>query len=314
MNSPVELWGITSYFNPSGYRRRLTNYHAFRGRLKIPLIAVELCLGDDFELRPRDADRLVQIRGGAVLWQKERLLNLALKSLPRECSKVVWIDCDTIVEAEDWPWRVSAALDDCRLVQPFARICHLKADACGNEGLVDKSAFSEPSIAYAIRRGQIAGPSLDWTIRRDEGTLSKGSIWAARRELLDSHGFFDACIVGGADKAITYAAYGCHDDVARHHAMNEYQREYYLAWAKPFFRDIQGDVTYVDGDVFHLWHGSMSDRRYRDRHEGIRPFHFDPSRDIAVADNGAWQWNSDKPLLHQYVKEYFAQRKEDGLP
>ena len=46
---------------------------------------VELAFGDAaFELRAGDADRLVQLRTGAanVMWQKERLLNEALRRLP----------------------------------------------------------------------------------------------------------------------------------------------------------------------------------------------------------------------------------------
>src|SRR5450759_1082712 len=74
------LWAITSYFNPVGYRRRLSNFRIFRERLKVPLVVVELTYGSDFELQEQDADILIQLRGGAVLWQKERLLNLALQS------------------------------------------------------------------------------------------------------------------------------------------------------------------------------------------------------------------------------------------
>ena len=83
------LWAITSYFNPAGYRRRLANFRAFRARLSVPLVAVELAYGPEFELKAGDADILVQIRGRDVMWQKERLLNLALRSLPDSCANVV---------------------------------------------------------------------------------------------------------------------------------------------------------------------------------------------------------------------------------
>src|SRR4051812_27505421 len=96
------LWAITSYFNPMGYRRRLANYKLFHARLNVPLVAVELAYGPDFELNAGDADVLVQLRSQDVLWQKERLLNLAMRSLPSGCRYVVWLDCDIIFEADDW--------------------------------------------------------------------------------------------------------------------------------------------------------------------------------------------------------------------
>ena len=67
------LWAITSYFNPSRYRRKLENYRVFRERLAVPLIAVEHDVEGRFELGPGDADVLVRVAGGDVLWQKERV-------------------------------------------------------------------------------------------------------------------------------------------------------------------------------------------------------------------------------------------------
>ena len=70
------LFAITAYFNPVGRGRRLANYREFRRRLTVPLVAVELAFGDRFELGHDDADILIQVRDGALLWQKERLLAL----------------------------------------------------------------------------------------------------------------------------------------------------------------------------------------------------------------------------------------------
>jgi hypothetical protein len=76
------VWAIASYYNPVGYRRRLANYRLFRANLGIPLVTVELSFDGRFELAEDDADILIQLTGGAVLWQKERLLNLAAKAVP----------------------------------------------------------------------------------------------------------------------------------------------------------------------------------------------------------------------------------------
>ena len=37
-----DLWAITAYFNPFGYRRRRENYGLFRKNLEVPLLTVEL--------------------------------------------------------------------------------------------------------------------------------------------------------------------------------------------------------------------------------------------------------------------------------
>ena len=89
-----DLWAITCYFNPMRYQRRLANFRIFRDRLQLPLVAVELAYGQEFELQAQDAEILIQLRDGAVLWQKERLLNIALQALPSSCHRVAWLDCD----------------------------------------------------------------------------------------------------------------------------------------------------------------------------------------------------------------------------
>ena len=113
------LWGITCYFNPAGYQNRLINYRLFRSRLNVPLVAVELSFTGEFELRADDAEILLQIAGGDVMWQKERLLNIALSALPRECDIVAWLDCDVIFASPTWADDARHALKDNLLVQLF---------------------------------------------------------------------------------------------------------------------------------------------------------------------------------------------------
>ena len=75
---------------------------AFRSNLGVPLVTIELSFDGAFELEKGDAEILIQISGGAVVWQKERLLNLALKAVPSEVVKIAWLDCDLIIERPDW--------------------------------------------------------------------------------------------------------------------------------------------------------------------------------------------------------------------
>ena len=153
---------------------------------------------------------------------------------------------------------------------------------------------------------------LSTTSERRPGTMVNGFGWAYRREVLARHGFYDACIVGGGDSAMTCAAFGTPETVIGTHAMNPAQEARYRPWASRFHRAVAGRVGCLEGDVFHLWHGRLEDRGIRPRHLGLAPFRFDPGHDIAHDDAGCWRWSSDKPDLHAYVRQYFAARREDG--
>jgi hypothetical protein len=306
-----DLWAVTTYFNPAGYARRLANYRIFRQRLATPLVAVELAYGPDFELREGDADVLIHIRGGDVMWQKERLLNVALGSLPASCRKVAWVDCDIVFARDDWADEASRRLDDVSLLQPFSHVLYLPGDAPSGSFRPEDAKSIRPSIALTAASGFPAG---DWaTERRIWGyPPGFGLAWAARRETLVRHGLFDACIVGGGDRAIISAAAGAFDGLMDLQHMNSAQRRRYLAWAEPFHAEVDRVDGYIEGDLFHLWHGESARRSYVGRHSGLSAFDFDPFADIAVADSGAWRWNSDKPALHAFVRDYFASRGEDA--
>jgi hypothetical protein len=198
------------------------------------------------------------------------------------------------------------------LVQAFSRVHHLPADLALGEASPADAEFSQSSTASAVASGMSTRTSLIRAHERKPGTCVNGFAWTARRELLDEHGFYDARIVGGGDRAMAAAAYGIFDEMMWLQSMNERQEEHYLAWAEPYFESVGGAVSFANYDLFHLWHGEMRDRRTRERHKGLRRFQFDPYEDIAIDENGCWRWDSDKPQMHQWVKEYFASRREDG--
>ena len=307
------LWAITSYFNPMRYRRRLQNFRIFRERLNVPLVAVEWTHGSEFELREGDADILVQLRGGAILWQKERLLNLALRALPSHCRKVAWLDCDIIFGAPGWAESASRLLDRFAIIQLFQHTHNLASHWTPAKDCMTEVESTRLSSTFSISSGMPAARCIAHSFDTREGMGANGHAWAARRELLQQHGFYDACIVGGGDRAMICAAYRCFDGLMQRHYMNKHQQDRYVGWAKPFYESIRGEIGHLEGDIFHLWHGDVRDRRSRGRHEGLQRFEFDPLTDIAIGTNGSWRWNTEKREMHDYVRAYFASRREDGL-
>ena len=143
-------------------------------------------------------------------------------------------------------------------------------------------------------------------------TCANGFAWAARRDVLERHAFFDAGIIGGGDRAMVCAASDCFEPLMERQCMNEWERKYYMAWAEPYHDTIRAKIGFLDSDIFHLWHGEIGARHSRIRHKGLRAFQFDPFTDIATADTGVWRWNTDKPELHEYIRRYFISRREDG--
>lgn len=305
------LWAITSYFNPVGYRRRLEHYREFRRRLRVPLVTVELAYREEFDLAEGDADVLIRLRSRDVLWQKERLLNIALEALPDECDAVAWIDCDIVFENERWAETTLRALDEHVLVQPFERIHFLPPDASARGRPRPEGTKSRDALAARILRGTLPDDIFLFTGGSLIHGYAPGNAWAARRDLLDEHGLYDALILGCGDKAMYCAAYGKIDEAVGAIPMNEAQAAHFRAWAVPFHRSVAGRVGFIDVDAEHLWHGKLTDRRYGDRYKDFAVFRFDPTGDIVQDENGVWRWNSPKEEMHRFVLDYFHARRED---
>jgi hypothetical protein len=315
------LWAITSYFNPTGSRRRLANYRKFRASLAAPLLAVECSPEGRFELTCEDADLLVQVAGGDLMWQKERLLNLGVARLPQSCRHVAWLDCDILFDGNAWVSEALLRLEEVPLVQLYDQVAYmarLPIDAIA--GISDWRArqmeFTRGGYAAALRESSaddrarpVAADDLE-TFRR---MPSSGFAWAAQRELLARNPLFDVWICGGGDSAYVLAATGKADWVVEQHRLSPAHREYFLPRAAALAADVSGRVAFVPGTICHLWHGEFRDRRYRARHEILSRHDFDPATFLRVADSGMWAWGDVPSTLPTAIADYFDGRHEDGV-
>jgi hypothetical protein len=315
----MTLWAITSYFNPARYRTRAANYKVFREHLGVPLLTVEHAVDGRFELAVDAADRLVQLSGGDPLWQKERLLNVALDALPAECDAVAWLDCDVVLADRDWPERASAALEQYALVQPFARAREVRAAEfraaefrAAEFGAASGTTTVRPSFAQRYATGRLGEEHLrTWRDGTDPVPLHCGYGWVARTATMRRYRFYDGSILGGGTRELATTAIGRLDHLLACRPRNPYQVEHLMAWAHPFAGYVDGAIGYLDGDACHLWHGDVANRGYGTRYQILATLDFDPARDIAH-DGGGWRWASDKPQLHREVATYFHRRGEDG--
>lgn len=317
------LWAVTSYYNPAGYQRRKANYLLFRERLALPLLTVEWSPTGEFELRPGDADLLIQLRGGDVMWQKERLLNLGVARLPPQCTHVAWVDCDLVFEREDLREAIFAALDAAPFVQLFDRVAHLartpldalaRLGNCTNRTVTFEREGAASAHGAAARADQ--PPRVPVTFQDHDHLGPKptaGFAWAARRELLERHPLFDEWIVGGGDSAYFYAAAGMPEYVVQNHSLAGPHRDHFLPRAFDLATEITGRIGHVPGRVYTLWHGKLEDRRYRSRFSILARHGFDPRRFLRQSASGVWEWAYAPRGLPEEIRAYFEQRNEDGL-
>lgn len=314
------LWVVSAYFNPTRSTNRLANFRTFRRHLRAPLLVVELAAPGMQELRPCDAEMLVSMTGEPFLWQKERLINLAIARLPSHVRFVAWVDCDLIFQRPDWPQLARAELErDAGLVQLFREAVHLPQQAEPFPKFADLARISplmrEPSLGNFARVGRGAAAlreCYDPASRRAHGrTAATGMAVAARRDSLADGGLYDGAIIGGGDAILMCAALDLLGEEFINRQVNAFEFECIRDWAmRAKQAGLLSPLRDIDQCVYHLWHGAFEDRQYGRRHRVTAELEFDPRRHITLASNGTWQWAKGQDALAQGVRDYFLARLE----
>lgn len=289
-----DLYAITTYYNPCGYKTRKQNYELFRQNIlngDIHLLTVEWSTNGNFVLEKKfDNETIIQVGGGDVMWQKERLMNIGLDNLPAECDKVVWVDCDILFENPFWTEDIRQALSQYNVVQIYNKAVLLHKNQ--TDIYIDNFANNRVCVAYYQHfKKQICGYGC-----------------AFRREVLQ-YGFYDKCIIGSADQVILCGAVN-RKPVSMNYMSKEHKDDC-LDWCKKFHQLCDGKVSYIKNRIYHLWHGNLRHRKYEQRHTILEKHHYNPKEDLFI-DNRLFYWSTPKYQMHKKILRYFSERKEDS--
>ena len=290
----MKLAAVCAYFNPCGYESRRRNYDAFRKNLEgsgIELLTVELVFDNDRSSELGAYGNVESIRGGDMMWQKERLLQLGIDRLLTDGhDAIAWLDADIVFENKVWHQNVLRALEDFDYVQSFDRLV---------------SHYPEGQL---VRTGAA----------RDHSSWAHGGSWAGRRDFWQRFKLYQYCILGGGDTVMANVALqlsesqtGAFQWPLENIVLNQINmpmREHIAVWARDTWDGWR--VGYVADQAAHLLpHGCRRRRYHVERWQALT--NYDPRTDVVVSDSGAFRWSSDKPRLHESVRSYFAARRED---
>lgn len=329
------IWALTTYFNPGRYRTRLRNYRFFRQQLCISLMAVEWSPDGVFQLGDDEADLVVRVRGGDLMWQKERLLGIGMRYLPDSCQYVLLIDADILLLNSSWPERLCELLECYPVVQPFREVRHLpplpvERSAQEVHALLQVPDFylARQSFADRCMRGTHAAarptvnlyPESDRRVevKRLESRPSFGHAWAVRRAFIERIGLYEYCIAGSGDMAFAMAISGRFKEFCAAYPLSESQHSHYLRWAT-CASDAAGPerLGCLEGVALHLFHGHLQQRHYRARLEVLSASGFDPSVDLLAQEGLPFSWmnvSGCERQLRDFFASYFRRRAEDEAP
>jgi hypothetical protein len=297
---------VTSYYNPERYRSKRLNLELFSERLEQQRVAYTIveCAFQGAEFELPNSSHILKIRASDLMWQKERLLNLAIESVAKVFTSIAWLDCDVLLEDQEWSRKTVDALQTYNVIQPFNWSVRLP------KGEQTYRVVGDISSSFAWISSTV--PHSKTLPYKHHGRT--GFAWAARRSLLDVAGLYDCCIMGGADHVMAHVF----ADSLQSRCLSNFWRgrdaskRHFDSWAEaiePMIR-IRG-LGALEGRLLHLWHGDPQRRSYGSRQNVLRTSLFDPVHDLTKSPQGPWAWATHKPPLHTAAGAYFTQRDED---
>jgi hypothetical protein len=273
------------YFNAAKSKRLLMNYLYVTEKFKIsniPYFTIEM-----YETTPEIADA-IHLKTDFILFQKERLCYLLEKHIPKSFTKILFIDSDLIFENSNWYNELSDKLNNFNIVQPFSKAVWLD--------ITYKKVVKEriPIIFY----NKFGVISMDGGI----GGYHPGFAWAFQRNWYNKVGFFQNAILGDGDTISSTIWLNFN-----------FEYRAFLKNAVEDFKKSMGEkpsICFLNGAIFHLWHGDSRNRQYRSRRDIFESVN-DIRNIIYVADNGLYCLKDDK--LKNKIRKYFKNRDDDGL-
>ncbi len=296
---------IACYFNPQNSPYRKMAFRRFYESVKHLNICIAECVigNSEPELDVYDDYRITTVRTANLLWHKESLLNMLIKGMSSDIKYVFWLDCDVIFSNKNWLIEGVKQLKTHNIIQPFENCIHLEKDQMEttiNESVVFSSSMpnrSNPKCWKSFCHNYVKTDLWKNEVYDNHGHV--GFAWGAKIEILRSVPLYDKALIGGADHIIAHAAAGQigHTCISKAFADN---MDEINEWSKRFYSVVQGNIGYVPGTLYHIWHGDVEKRQYLKRVQDFAP----QLKSINKKDKNGLYLGDDR-----YHKKYFKERE-----
>jgi hypothetical protein len=255
------------------------------------------------------------------MWQKESLMNLAIKNIPDHKKYFFWIDHDQCYTDPNW-------LNECveKINNGFDFVQLFKMNH-----YLDKTHTvlnSSNSRAYVCHtqdtggsRNKRGAPGLGWACNVESlkkivplpnTMIGSGDEWLAAGILRQID--FYHYLVNGVGLSRTPAAEAKAEAKAQSAELSGYGRktiDHILNHIKMTMQ-MYFNTWYCTCDSFHLWHGDFSNRQYTSRYDIVNECKIDIEEDIFINENGLLEFKEHKLDASKRLYKFFLDRKEDG--
>ena len=250
---------------------------------KIPYYTMELVYDD----RSPEIAEAFHVRGNSYMFQKENICHLLEKRIPTNYTKLLFLDADLVFSDEDWYNKLSEKLNSYEVVQPFTNAIWLNLEY--NHIIMQRIScvFNKDKNKNNINGSHV------------------GFAWAFQRSYFNEVGMFRYAIVGGGDSycSMIYLNNTSYMDTSS--SIPEIVSQFKIL----FNSSRKPSISYLNGNIFHLWHGSLENRDYVNRKDILSGIG-DISNVLIENQDGVFEFTDH--ILNEKMCNYFIRRDDDG--
>ena len=242
----------------------------------------------------------VHVRNYSVLWVKECLFNIGIRSAPSDARLFGLFDGDIHFKRRDWAAEAVYAAQHYPFSQPWSHCYDL-----GSEG-----EHLELHLSFC-RQWNEDPESVGKHGKGPYAFAHPGFAWVATRDALEkTGGLIETAVLGAADHHQALAMVGMARLSLPGGLTDEYAKPI-LQWEARCSQHIAGNIGYVQGTIEHSYHGEKAQRSYVSRWDILKRHAFDPSTDLKRNTHGVFELSGNKPGLRRDILAYFRSREED---
>ena len=291
----TDLAVVLVYFNPASSIRIIQNLLTVRHHLAaagIPYFIGEMAHKDaPFLFAP--ADNIFHVRSDSLMFYKENLQRYVVERLPASFTKLCFLDADILFKEPTWYDTISATLDTVDVCQPF-------------------TAAHGLTIGYDIEFSKQNNIDVSFN-KIKENIHHPGYCWATTRAWYTAAAPSDFCVIGGGD--VIFYTY-----VTKNLTLLRVPgREYYHFLESDIVRAPSASYTSCPLTIFHLNHGTLTNRQYATRGPSLSATIFallgSPSIPAVLERraDGIFEWvPAVRDVLNAHVARFFAARNDDS--
>jgi hypothetical protein len=292
---------LMAFFNPAGFKRILRNVLYIMSVLnnsKIPFYVVECVFKG---AKPQIPGATLVVHSDSYMFYKEQLLNKLEPLVPKQYTKLVFIDADIMFDTPDWIDQISLSLNKHDIVQPFNQATWLTPD---NTRIRSKKM----SYGFAIvKKKPINAHNMH--------DYHPGFAWAFKRDIFHRiGGFFNRSVIGGGDITFILNLFPIPvtDELFYTAVEGNVGKIIIDAWKvyNENFKKVAPTLGFLPNRALHLFHGVAANRQYVKRYHTIsQVLKGTWDQEVKVNNDGLFEFIN--PHVNETVYNYFKGRNED---